>query len=76
MDEVDGNPVGDDGGVSAESAGGGVVETFLRRTGAMLLARRVFVIVVRLGVRWGRDIDRQLVKSASVGLWLEERRGD
>lgn len=74
MGVVDDNLVGDDGGVSAGSTGlswgGGEVEIFLRRAGAMLLARCVFVIVVGgfgLGNR-RRDTDRnnaQLVKSAS-----------
>ena len=44
---VDGNLVGDSGGVSAESAGWswgcGVVETFLQRAGAMVLARKCMV---------------------------------
>lgn len=50
MGTVGGSLVGDNGGVSAEgtglSWGDGVVETFLRRAGAMLPFRCVFVIVV------------------------------
>lgn len=77
MGAGDGNLVGDNGGESTESAGlswgGGVVEAFLRRAGAMMLSRCVFAIVVDgfgLGER-GRDTSRnytQLVKCGSFGL--------